>query len=210
LEGKEQEMKRRSFITGLLSAIPTISLASGIQIPTAISTSTSKFDYALNNRPTMIRVVESFPKTPVIDFSMPNRTHFLTMGNMKTSDQIGLRIEAGVVDPSQSFMLDKIFMEDDIEVLDFRDRNHTVSAIVSGANRIARKTRRGKGNYYAVFEDHVLVWYAGKSNFDAPAQMMGNNLAYHNNYKDYFVKVQCKDLTDEDHVHLNTIGFTKV
>jgi hypothetical protein len=202
-------MKRRSFITGLLAAIPTISLASGIQIPAAIPASAPNMAYALNNYPTMLRVVESFPKTPT-DFSTLNRTHFLTMQKMETSDQIGLRIEAGVVDPSQSFMLDKIFMEDDIEVLDFRDRNHTVSAIVSGANRIARKTRRGKGNHYAVFEDHVLVWYAGKSNFDAPAQMMGNNLAYHTNYKDYFVRVLCNKLTDTDHNHLEHIRFKRV
>jgi hypothetical protein len=199
-------MKRRSFITGILALIPAVT----IPLPVFASAPSAKMAYALNNYPTMLRVVESFPKTPVTDFSMPNRTHFLTMKTMETSDQIGLRIEAGVVDPSQSFMLDKIFMEDNIDVLDFRDRNNTVSAIVSGANRIARKTRRGKGNHYAVFEDHVLVWYAGKSNFDAPAQMMGNNLAYHSNYKDYFVRVLCNKLTDTDHNHLENIGYTRV
>jgi len=202
-------MKRRSFIAGLAALFSTSMFASGIQIPAAIPTSAPNMAYALNNYPTMMRVVKSFPKTPVADFSMPNRTHFMTMAKLEDG-HLRFRIDAGTVDPSTNFMLDKIFLEDDIEILDFRDRNHTVSAIVSGSSRIAMKTRRGKGNHYAVFEDHVLVWYAGKSNYDAPAQMMGNNLAYHNNYKDYFVRVLCNPLTDTDHAHLNTIRFTRV
>lgn len=208
-------MNRRSFIAGLAALLPTSALASGIQIPAAIPTSAPNMAYALNNYPTMLRVVQSFPKTPVTDFSMPNRTHFVTMQTAETSNEMMLTVKADICDPSENFMLDKIFLEDDIEVLDLRERDHTVSAIVSGANRIARKTRRGKGNHYAIFEDHVLVWYQNSNSifgptYDAPAQMLGNNLAYHSNYKDYFVRVKCKELTDEDHANLKKLGYTKV
>ena len=201
-------MKRRSFLFGLAALLPTTAFASNL--PHSIAASTvSRSDYILNNYPTMIRVVDSFPKITSGGQGL-YRANFL---NVKRNDnnQFGLTIKAQVVDTNQNYTLDKIFMEDDIEVLDYLDREHTVSAIVSGANRVAKKTSRGKGNHYAVFEDHVLIWFRGKaSDYDTPVQMIGNNLAYNDNYKDYFVKVKCKRLTDDDHKHLERIGYTRV
>ncbi len=166
--------------------------------------------YALNNYDRMVRVINSFPRTPITDVSKNTMTHFMTMRNDLLPDHMLFSIQNVTINPAQNFMLDKIFLEDDIEVLDFRDRNPTILAVVSGANRIARKTCRGKGNIYCAFEDHVLVWYQGKSNFDAPAQLLGNNIAYHENYKDYFIRVRCNVLTDEDHANLEKLGYVRV
>jgi hypothetical protein len=91
-----------------------------------------------------------------------------------------------------------------------------LNAIISGSNRVALQTRRGKGNYYSIFSDHVLVWYQNSKSifgptYDAPVQMIGKNLAYNPNYKDYFVRVKCDNkLTDEHMKHLEKLGYTRV
>lgn len=201
-------MKRRSFITGLLAAIP----ATTISLPTFAAVSQAKSDYALLSYPNMLKVVESFPKIPVSgSIDQLQRMHFVVV-KRNPEHQMGITIEAQATDPSKEFMLDKIFLEDDITTLEYGDTRPMINAIISGANRVAVQTRRGKGNYYCNFGDHVLVWYQnGKTTFDAPAQMIGKNLAYNPNYKDYFVRVKCDHkLTNEDVKQLEKIGFTRV
>lgn len=198
-------MKRRSFITGLLAAIP----AATITIPVFATASQTTSDYILLNYSKMFQVVEAFPKTPSI--SQPQRMHFLIVNKLDTS-KTGITIEAQITDPSKEFTFDKIFLEDDITTLEYGDTRPMINAIISGANRVAVQTRRGKGNYYSLFTDHVLIWYQnGKTTFDAPVQMVGKNLAYNPNYKDYFVRVKCDNkLTDEHMLHLEKLGYTKV
>lgn len=200
-------MKRRSFITGLLAAIP----AAIITIPVFATAPSAKMAYVLDNYPNMLKVVEAFPKIGFVGNGQLERIHFLTV-KRNPEHQTGITIEAQVADPSKKFMLDKIFLEDDITTLEYGDTRPMINAIISGSNRVAVQTRRGKGNYYSNFGDHVLVWYQSKStHYDAPVQMVGKNLAYNPNYKDYFVRVKCDNkLTDDHMLHLEKLGYTKV
>jgi hypothetical protein len=201
-------MKRRSFITGLLTIIP----ATTISLPVFASVPSAKMAYALDNYPSMLKVVGAFPKMPVSGgIDQLQRMHFVVV-KRNPEHQMGITIAAQAVDPSKGFMFDKIFLEDDITMLEYGDTRPMINAIISGANRVAVQTRRGKGNYYCNFGDHVLVWYQNsKSTFDAPAQMVGKNLAYNPNYKDYFVRVKCDNRLADEHIqHLEKIGFTRV
>ena len=205
-------MKRRSFITGLLAALP----AAAIPLPVFAAASQAKSDYILLNYPKMFQVVEAFPKTPVSgSMDQLQRMHFVVI-KRNTEHQMGITIAAQAVDPSKEFMLDKIFLEDDITTLEYGDTRPMINAIISGSNKVAAQTRRGKGNYYSIFSDHVLVWYQNSKSifgptYDAPVQMIGKNLAYNPNYKDYFVRVKCDNrLTDEHIQHLEKLGYTRV
>lgn len=205
-------MKRRSFITGLLALIP----AAAISLPVFAAAPSAKMAYALDNYPSMLKVVESFPKTPVSGgMDQLQRMHFVVV-KRNPEHQMGITIEAQATDPSKEFMLDKIFLEDDITTLEYGDTRPMINAIISGSNRVALQTRRGKGNYYSIFSDHVLVWYQNSKSifgptYDAPVQMVGKNLAYNPNYKDYFVRVKCDNkLTDEHIQQLEKLGFTRV
>lgn len=207
-------MKRRSFITGLLATIPATTIA----LPSFAAASQAKAtsDYILYNYHKMLKVVEAFPKTPVSgSIDQLQRMHFVIV-KRNPEHQMGITIEAQATDPSKEFMLDKIFLEDDIATLEYGDTRPMINAIISGANRVAVQTRRGKGNYYSIFSDHVLVWYQNSKSifgptYDAPVQMVGKNLAYNPNYKDYFVRVKCDNkLTDEHIQHLEKIGYTRV
>ena len=201
-------MKRRSFITGLLAAIP----AATITIPVFATTSQTTSDYILLNYSKMFQVVEAFPKMSVSGgMDQLQRIHFL-MVEKTDPTKMGITIEAQAVDSSKGFVFDKIFLENDITTLEYSDTRPMINAIISGSNRVAVQTRRGKGNYYSLFTDHVLIWYQnGKTRFDVPVQMVGKNLAYNPNYKDYFVRVKCDNrLTDEHIRHLEKLGYTKV
>lgn len=201
-------MKRRSFITGLFAAIP----ATTISLPAFAYVSQTKSDYILLNYHKMFQVVEAFPKTPVSGgMDQLQRMHFLVV-KTNPEHQMGIRIAAQAVEPSKEFMIDKIFLEDDITTLEYGDTRPMINAIISGANRVAIKTRRGKGNYYSIFSDHVLVWYQNKNSiFDSPVQMIGKNLAYNPNYKEYFVRVKCDNKLTGEHIQqLEKLGFTRV
>lgn len=206
-------MDRRSFIAGLFATIP----AASITLPSFAAASQAKAtsDYILDNYPKMFQVVEAFPKTPVVGMKNSQYVGFLTVKSFNDSER-GLCMEGQIADPSKEFMLDKIFLEDDITTLEYGDTRPMINAIISGANRVAVQTRRGKGNYYCNFGDHVLVWYQNRKSIfgptvDSPVQMVGKNLAYNPNYKDYFVRVKCDNkLTDEDIKQLEKIGFTRV
>jgi hypothetical protein len=212
LERKEQEVKRRSFISGLLALIPV----AAIPLPVFASATQAKSTYMLENYHKMLQVVEAFPKTPVSgSMDQLQRMHFVVI-KRNPEHQMGITIAAQAVDPSNQFMLDKIFLEDDITTLEYSDTRPMINAIISGSNKVAVQTRRGKGNYYSIFSDHVLVWYQNSKSifgptYDAPVQMIGKNLAYNPNYKDYFVRVKCDNkLTDEHIQHLEKLGYTRV
>lgn len=205
-------MKRRAFIAGLFAAIP----AATITVPVFASAPSAKMTYALDNYPSMLKVVEAFPKTPVSGgIDQLQRMHFVIV-KRNPEHQMGITIEAQATDPSKEFMLNKIFLEDDITTLEYGDTRPMINAIISGSNKVAAQTRRGKGNYYSTFSDHVLVWYQNSKSifgptYDAPVQMIGKNLAYNSNYKDYFVRVKCDNRLTYDCIHqLEKLGYTRV
>ena len=200
-------MKRRSFIAGLLAAITAVT----VSLPAFAVAPSAKMVNALDNYPSMLKVVEAFPKIGFAGNGQLERIHFLTV-KRNTEHQMGITIAAQAVDPEKEFTFDKIFLEEDITMLEYGDTRPMINAIISGSNRVAVQTRRGKGNYYSLFTDHVLVWYQSKTtHYDAPVQMVGKNLAYNPNYKDYFVRVKCDNKLSDEHIHhLEKLGYTKV
>ena len=162
-------------------------------------------------------VLKSFPYNK---FSHPTRKQMGFFMGYKMNPEggnLGLDITSAVnVEPEE--MIETAF-PNDIEVLDMSERcttrAHRVSSIISAGNRVATKTRRGKGNFYAVFPDHILVWYRGNLNdngqtCDTPIQVVEDTIIPHKNLKDYFVKVEGISLTDQDHVILKQNNFARI
>lgn len=191
------EMKRRTFLSGLLSILPAASFASGLNFSKNADTEL------------MHRVVESFPKTRLNEAYLHMPMHMTFFLVMYYQGNWGLKLTNDAVDITQEYTLDKIFHDDLLE-MKFEDRWPEVPKVVSSGNKIAVKTRRGKGNRYAVFSDHVLVWYEGNNPYDNAVQKAGKNLVYNPNYKDYFVRVRDVVLTEEDHANLAYNRFKRI
>lgn len=188
------KLSRRNFILSALAATSVVSL--GVPI----------FNNDLIN---LEKVIQSFPSAPLTQSDNPLRmTFFLHVGKM-VEGHLGLRCSNAVADCTKPYNLQSFLYEDFTE-LSFDEPRHNVSAIVSGANRVAKQTRRGRGNHYAVMSDHILVWYKGQNIYDTPIQRVGVNLAYGPNFKDYFVKVKNISLTREDHSMLKKLGYERI
>lgn len=187
-------LSRRNFILSALAAASVVSFG----VPT--------FTNDLEN---LEKVVQSFPAAPLAPSNSPLHMTFFMHNATVDGGQLGFRCSNVVVDCEKSYNI-HTFLSEDVTELTFDRPRPNVSAIVSGANRVALQTRRGKGNNYAVMSDHVLIWYKGKSIYDTPIQRAGNNLAYNPNYKEYFVRVKGVALSQSDHDMLKTIGFERV
>lgn len=187
-------MNRRNFIRSAVASILVVSAG----VP-AFTRDFGKLE----------QVIQSFPAAPLAPSNNPIHMTFFMHNATVDGGQLGFRCSNVVVDCEKSYDL-HTFLSEDITELTFDRPRPNVSAIVSGANRVALQTRRGKGNYYAVMSDHVLIWYKGKSVYDTPIQRAGNNLAYNPNYREHFVRVKGVSLTRDDHDTLKTIGFERV
>jgi hypothetical protein len=163
-------------------------------------------------------VLKSFPhglklSNPTLGKHM---AYFLSSKLESSQGQFSIEICKEVsVEPDEAI---KTAFPDDIEVLDMGERNNThirrVSSIVSAGSKIAVKTLRGRGNFYAVFPDHILVWYRGelddnKHTYDTPIQVIEDTIVPNKSLKNYFVKVEGVLLTDEDHAVLES-SFTRI
>jgi hypothetical protein len=160
-------------------------------------------------------VLKSFPYSKFTDPLGRKQMGFF-MSNI-TGPDFELQIDKAVnVEPDE--MIETAF-PNDIEVLDMSKTStthvHRVSSIVSAGNRVGFITRRGRGNFYAVFPDHILVWYRGNlgdngHSHDTPIQVVEDTIIPHKNLKDYFVKVEGILLTDQDHARLKQNNFTRI
>lgn len=164
----------------------------------------------------MHRIISSFPE------QIPSEGN--VMGFLITNEEkAGFRIENKVANASEEYDLEDIFTDDFAdETYENYDRTQMatpealeVSSIVRASNRIARITRRGAGNHYAVFNDHILVWYAQtgdrkSSACDTPVARVGKNVIINSNFKDYFFKVKGIRLTDNHHTILNQLGYKRI
>lgn len=188
------KLSRRSFIQSSLAAV----IVASVGIP--------MFDYDLVN---LEKIVRSFPSAPLTQSDNPLRMIFFLHTSKMVEGHIGLQCSNAVADCTKPYDL-KPFLNEDFTNLTFENPRPSVSAIVSGANRVAIQTRRGKGNHYAVMSDHILVWYKGHNIYDTPIQRVGVNIAYGPNFKDYFVRVRGVSLTRDDHSILKTLGYERV
>jgi hypothetical protein len=151
-------------------------------------------------------VLKSFPYSKFTNPTCRKQMGFF-MSNITGPDFKLQMVSAVNVEPDE--MIETAF-PNDIEVMSgMSDGTHVhgVHSVVRAANKIAYKTRRGAGNFYAVFPDHILVWYrsTGSERFammDSPIQVVEDTIIPHKNLKDYFVKVEGVLLTDEDHAVL--------
>lgn len=215
-------MDRRKFLGSSVAALVVTALpAEATQIQDYI------FPQFPGDRPTAVkwfpdteelmrRIVTSFPEQypgegNVMGFLITNR------------NKNGFTIENKVANASEEYNLEDIFVDDlkDQDYFDY-DRSNMitpealeVSSIVRAGNKIALITRRGRGNHYAVFHDHILVWYAQNSNFesrkyDTPVARVGKNVIINSNFKDYFFKVKGIKLTDEHHEMLEKLGYKRI
>lgn len=188
------KLSRRRFVQSSLAAV----IVASVGVP--------MFDSDLGN---LEKIVQSFPLALLTQSDNPLRmTFFLHVGKM-VEGHLGLQCSNAVVDCTKPYDLNP-FLDEDFTELTFENPRPSVSAIVSGANRIAKQTRRGRGNHYAVMSDHILVWYKGQNIYDTPVQRVGANLAYGPNFKDYFVRVRGVSLTRKDHNILETLGYERV
>tara|TARA_B110000238_G_scaffold174358_1_gene194015 strand:+ start:147 stop:710 length:564 start_codon:yes stop_codon:yes gene_type:complete len=150
-------------------------------------------------------VLKSFPYNK---FTHPTRKQMgFFMSNITGPDFKLQMVSAVNVEPDK--MIETAFPNDIAVMSGMSDGTHVhgVHSVVRAANKIAYKTRRGAGNFYAVFPDHILVWYRGNLNdigqtCDTPIQVIEDTIIPHRYLKDYFVKVEGVLLTDEDHAIL--------
>lgn len=188
-------MNRRSFLGGFIAGVASLYL------PNAAYSILHDVDYFKK-----IAVVNSFPVIPV---NTPGSQYIMFLCN-NGEHPLGLTIKTQGVDSEENFQLDKIFSED-LTTLEYADTRPMLNAVISGANKVAMQTKRGRGNHYTVFSDHILVWYQAKNYVDGAAQLVGSNIAYNPNYKDYFVRVKCDNsLSDKDYRILEELGYTKI
>jgi hypothetical protein len=206
-------IKRRSFLAGLCSLFPALSLAG---YPPSLD---KNGDIEL-----MHRIVKSFPDQTNHDLfknGTPANTtcmaFLLTIKDDADPGKLRISIKQAVADAAVDYQLSDIFSEN-INERDYTNHDRfrmatpdalEVSAIVSAANRIARQTMRGMGNHYAVFSDHILVWYS-RTPVDTPVCRLGKNVVIHPNRDDYFFKVKGISLTWKHHRMLRKLGYKRV
>jgi hypothetical protein len=204
--GKNDMMNRRKFMVG------TTAILGSAMLPFAAPAFSAEQDMQK-------AVLKSFPYSKFVDpLQRKQMGFFLSSKNLddRGKHKISFCNEVNV-QPDE--MIETAF-PDDIEVLDMSERNgdthmYGVHSVVRAANVIAYKTRRGAGNFYAVFPDHILVWYRGNLHangltLDTPIQVVEDTIIPHKNLKDYFVKVEGILLTDQDHARLKQNNFTRI
>lgn len=193
-------MNRRTFIGSVIavSAVPRVGI--GAETSTA----------ALLDQQLKYRIVESFPNQTV-EGSLKTVMGFFMDTRKELSDENHFAIEMKnfSINQEEEFVLDDIFPSE-IHEISYEYGKPEVSYIVKAANRIARQTRRGMGNHYAEFSDHILVWYQGNSKVDSPIINMGKNAFKHPRQANYFVRVIGLNITDEHHEQLKTLGYTRI
>jgi hypothetical protein len=192
-------MDRRQAIAG---AAATVVLAS-MPIPT-VAKALSPEKAAI-----LTKIAATFPVIDGIQRGTGEKVMaFFMTANIKTEDTMGFRIIKEQVDPDAEYELANLIPED-IETMS-SNANGTFD-IIQASNLIAKKTRRAQGNHYAVFPDHILVWYKSIiSQYDSPIIQAGSNVSYNPNAKDYFVRVEGITLSDEDHEALSKNGMIRV
>jgi hypothetical protein len=166
----------------------------------------------------MHRVVASFgDQTTGLPADATNVMGFLLDTVRNSDSELRITIKQFVVDQQKSYDLNQIFV-DSIQERDYSNYDRanmvtpdalSVSAVISASNCIARNTRRGAGKHYAVFPDHILVWYAA-SPVDTPLCRMGCNVLIHPQHSEYFFRIRGIQLTDSDHKKLAQLRYNRI
>lgn len=191
-------MKRRTFIGSAIAASAVSTMGMDAQKPTA----------ALLDEQLKYRIVKSFP-SQTVEGAKTAMGLFMETKQTMVENELMFQVKKFETDQEKPFVLDNIFPAEIYEI-SYEYGKPEISYVVKAANEIERRTRRGMGNHYAVLDDHILVWYQGKSQYDAPIINMGKNAFKHPRQADYFVRVTGLNLTDEHHKKLKTLGYTRI
>lgn len=204
-------VSRRSFLASI-GAAATIAVVDTVFRPLAGLFQQSETEALMH------RVVASFGNQSAgLPTNTPNAMGFLIDTVQRPENNFGITIKNFVIDLNKDYNLDEIFV-DDIEERDYSNYNRTnmavpdalaVSSVVSASNRIAQNTRRGAGKNYAVFPDHILVWYAA-SPVDTPVCRMGRNVLVHPQHRKYFFRIRGIHLNSSDHAKLDQLGYNRI
>jgi hypothetical protein len=204
-------ISRRSFLASI-GAAATIAVADVLFRPLAGLFQQSETEALMH------RVVASFGnQSDGLPANTSNAMGFLLETVQRPDSNFGITIKKFVVDQQKSYSLNEIFVND-IEERDYSNYDRTsmvtpdaspVSSVVSASNRIARNTRRGAGKNYAVFPDHILVWYAA-SPVDTPVCRIGRNVLVHPQHTKYFFRIRGIHLNSSDHAKLAQLGYNRI
>jgi hypothetical protein len=134
---------------------------------------------------------------------------FHMTANKKSDDTIGFTILKQQIDSNENYSLEDLIPAD-IPTTVYKEDTSATHAVITSAQDIAYQSRRGKGNRYAVFPDHILVWYSGDSVYDNPLVRVGNNISKSPNIKECFHRIEGINLTDDDHKILANIGLNRI
>lgn len=179
-------MNRREFITRLTAALPFASVAYMASADEVLSM--------------QHKVIQSF-----VEQSATGKKHLITYYTLRKCEQdnqFSFGFKNGIIDNTDKEYDPTTVFNGDFPVLDYKGKYNAkkdkVCNIIRAANRIAAVTRRGRGNRFAQFPDHVLVWYQGHNPYDSPIQRIGKNIFLHPDYNNFFVKIDGIHLTESD------------
>lgn len=175
-------MQRRSFLTGLFAAGAAMVLPTGA------------FRGLLNpNAGAYAAILDSFPVVPLANNAVDRLHMTFTMGinQIVLADgtgqmQFGMKNHA--VDLAQSSPdVEEIVNTVETRYIDYTSDLMSICEVVRGSNWIAKNSRRGRGNRYAVLTDGILVWYQGASAFDGAVQRLGDYRFQHPDLQRYMI-----------------------
>ena len=129
------------------------------------------------------RIIAAAPNQTV-EGSRTAMGFFMNTRQTTAENEFAIQVDNFTIDQEETFVLDDIFPAE-IHEISYEYGKPEVSYVVKAAARIAKQTRRGMGNHYAVLSDHILVWYQGCSHSDAPIINMGKNAFKHPKQNDF-------------------------
>jgi len=138
-----------------------------------------------------------------------------TLGYMVRStydEKFAFVIDKEIISSENSVDADEFFEKTEFEIVE-RPELPITHQILVASNRIATKTKRGKGNHYVVEDaETVLIWYSNDIYVEPSSTLADaafipikdtNRIILNSNPEDYFIRVKC-DTTKIDHKLLSS------
>lgn len=173
-------MQRRSFLTGLFAG------AAATVLPASL------WARAVNpNAGAYAAILDSFHAIPLPEFTNPITSVMTwTIGIKQTSDNTGMSIgvDSHAVNLDQTSPdIEEIVDTVETRYIDYTNDRMAICEVVRGSNWIAKNSRRGRGNRYAVLADGILIWYQGTSPYDSAVQRLGDYRFQHPDLHKYMI-----------------------
>ena len=161
------------------------------------------------NSEILAKIAAAVPVLDIKDKVGMVNVFFMTENKKQDTKTFEFGIITQEIDSNENYSL-KDLIPDDAPTTVYKEETSVADAVVKAAYNIAKQSRRGKGNNYAVFPGHVLVWYSGTNVYDNPLIRVGNNISKSPNIKEYFHLLKGVTLTVEDHKNLAGAGLNRI